>query len=312
MANTKQCCPLACAAQLHSTPPMTTALVPRRSLAAAVPPPTRSATATHTMAPARMRTRTRWEAGVLWTRLPAPVLTVHTHSQVSDAFAQQAAAYRRNCCRKPACFDLHQAGTSSFLLTPVLLYPQQSNAPPPYLPACNCPPVLVTAAASSGNWDYCQTKTANGCSCSNTWAFSGTSYPGTCATGLPVGRKHTRIKPDTNWCLVDAGTCPGANQLDGYDYDVCTPPSGRLAVGGVPCQFPASYHGIQLYDCITYNHSAPATTTRPWCFTNITTGVSMHCQQCWHCQGQLECLYRVHTVVRLVCLHMVLCIIAIA
>lgn len=82
---------------------------------------------------------------------------------------------------------------------------------------------------------------------------------------------------DTTWCLVDK-QCPAGKRLDGFTYDTCTPEGGRVTENGTVCQLPATYNGIPLYDCITYNHSTPGVpTAKPWCFTNTATGAWGYC-----------------------------------
>eukprot|EP00877_Chromochloris_zofingiensis_P002817 jgi/Chrzof1/12536/Cz06g37220.t1 len=125
-------------------------------------------------------------------------------------------------------------------------------------------------------FDYCQTPTQKGCFCSNSWAFNGSTYAGTCRTGLVPGRTNPTIDVDTNWCYVDPSTCSWPYHIDGYAFDKCTPESGRVTVNGAQCHFPATYGGVQLYDCITYKQSTAAA-VQPWCFTNTGTGAWDFC-----------------------------------
>lgn len=50
--------------------------------------------------------------------------------------------------------------------------------------SASCP---TTARAhgpgASLDYDYCQTKTQQGCFCSNSWTYAGVTYHGTCLTG---------------------------------------------------------------------------------------------------------------------------------
>jgi hypothetical protein len=132
-----------------------------------------------------------------------------------------------------------------------------------------------------------QVKTINDCGCSNTWDFGGTRYSGTCRTGLTGTTTVPGISQDTNWCYVDKG-CAKGKRVDGFMFDVCTPAGGRVTEDGAACQFPATYHGISLYNCISYNHSAPgAETLKPWCFTNAATGAWGYCAP-WTCTAALK------------------------
>jgi hypothetical protein len=56
-----------------------------------------------------------------------------------------------------------------------------------------------------------------------------------------------------------------AKHLDGYAFDYCGPEEGRLTKDLVACQLPASYSGVPVYDCISYNQTGPAP-AEPWCF----------------------------------------------
>jgi hypothetical protein len=56
------------------------------------------------------------------------------------------------------------------------------------------------------DYDYCQTRTRQGCFCSNSWSFGGTTYNGTCRTGACVC-----------WCIGDYGAgCALAQHLGGF------------------------------------------------------------------------------------------------
>lgn len=132
-----------------------------------------------------------------------------------------------------------------------------------------------------------QVKTISNCSCSNTWEYGGTRYSGTCRTGLAGNSSVPGIDQDTNWCFVEKG-CAKGKRLDGFMYDLCTPEGGRVTEDGSACQFPASYNGTNLYNCISYNHSAPGTATqKPWCFTNAATGAWGYCAP-WTCTAALK------------------------
>lgn len=128
--------------------------------------------------------------------------------------------------------------------------------------------------------------TTNGCRCSNTWDYAGTRYHGTCRTGLVGSTTVPGIDVDTNWCFVDK-YCPKGKRLDGFTYDLCTPAGGRTTEDGAACQFPASYHGVMLYDCISYNHTSGGATPKRWCFTNVATGAWGYCAP-WTCAAALK------------------------
>lgn len=95
------------------------------------------------------------------------------------------------------------------------------------------------------------------------------------------------IETDTSWCFVDKA-CKGGHHLDGFSYDVCSQEGGRVTEAGVPCQLPATYHGIPMYDCISYNHSTPgAQTPKPWCYTNQTKSAWGYCAP-WSCSAAIK------------------------
>lgn len=132
-----------------------------------------------------------------------------------------------------------------------------------------------------------QVNTLNNCRCSNTWEYGGQAYGGTCRTGLLASTAAPGISPDTNWCFVDK-QCPAAKHIDGYAYDLCTPAGGRVTEAGEACQFPATYNGVPLYDCISYNHSTPGVETpKPWCFTDAAAGAWGYCAP-WTCTAALK------------------------
>lgn len=132
-----------------------------------------------------------------------------------------------------------------------------------------------------------QVSTINKCRCSNTWEYGGETYSGTCRTGLLANTNAPGITADTNWCFVDK-QCSKGKHIDGYVYDLCTPAGGRVTENGDACQFPTTYHGVQLYDCISYNHSTPGVeTSKPWCFTNAATGDWGYCAP-WTCTAALK------------------------
>jgi hypothetical protein len=132
-----------------------------------------------------------------------------------------------------------------------------------------------------------QVNTINKCRCSNTWEYGGQAYAGTCRTGLLASTAAPGISPDTNWCFVDK-QCPAAKHIDGFAYDLCTPAGGHVTEAGEECQFPATYNGVPLYDCITYNHSTPGVETpKPWCFTNAATAAWGYCAP-WTCTAALK------------------------
>jgi hypothetical protein len=129
--------------------------------------------------------------------------------------------------------------------------------------------------------------TPSGCGCSNAWEYGGQHYSGTCRTGLTGSTAVPGITPTTNWCYINRN-CPKGKHLDGFTYDTCTPEGGRRTEDGTLCQFPASYNGITLYDCITYNHSAPGVATpKPWCFTDVASNAWGYCAP-WSCTAALK------------------------
>jgi len=139
---------------------------------------------------------------------------------------------------------------------------------------------------ASIDYDYCQTKTQQGCFCSNSWSFAGATYHGTCRTGLPAGRSNPLIGAGSSWCYVDPQTCPHAKHLDGYAFDFCSPPAGRVTAGGEACELPSSYNGVPVYDCITYNLTSDGSAAggvTPWCFT--ASGSKGACQTLTCSQG---------------------------
>jgi len=132
-----------------------------------------------------------------------------------------------------------------------------------------------------------QVVTTNNCGCSNAWDYGGVRYSGTCRTGLSGASSVPGISPDTNWCFVDK-SCTGSKHLDGFAYDLCTPEGGRFTEDGRACQFPATYHEVSLYNCISYNHSTPGTPTpKPWCFTDTLSGAWGYCAP-WTCTAALK------------------------
>lgn len=139
-------------------------------------------------------------------------------------------------------------------------------------------------------WFLCccsQVNTINSCKCSNTWQYGGQTYSGTCRTGLLANTNVPGISDDTNWCFVDK-QCAKGKRIDGFVYDLCTPAGGRVTESGTPCQFPATYNGVSLYNCISYNHSTPGVETpKPWCFTNAATGAWGYCAP-WTCTAALK------------------------
>lgn len=132
-----------------------------------------------------------------------------------------------------------------------------------------------------------QVTTTHECCCSNTWEYGSTLYSGTCRTGLVGSTTIPGISADTNWCFVDK-YCAKGKRIDGFTYDLCTPEGGRVTEAGVACEFPATYHGVPLYNCISYNHSTPGVATpKPWCFTDAATQAWGYCAP-WTCTTALK------------------------
>jgi hypothetical protein len=129
--------------------------------------------------------------------------------------------------------------------------------------------------------------TNTGCTCSNTWEYGGTRYSGTCRTGLFGTSTVPGIDADSTWCFADK-PCSQGKRLDGFTYDLCTPEGGRVTESGEACQLPVTYHGVQLYNCISYNHSAPGVATpKPWCFTDFAANKWDYCAP-WTCTAALK------------------------
>ncbi|GBF88369.1 hypothetical protein Rsub_01081 [Raphidocelis subcapitata] len=150
--------------------------------------------------------------------------------------------------------------------------------------SASCPgPGRARGPGASVDYDYCQVRTQNGCFCSNTWSFGAVTYNGTCRTGLPAGRSNPLIGPDSTWCYVDPSSCPNAKHLDGYAFDFCGPPAGRVTAGGEACRLPADYQGVPLYDCASYNQTSPAAAA-PWCFA-ASSGAPAACAPLTCSQG---------------------------
>jgi hypothetical protein len=102
--------------------------------------------------------------------------------------------------------------------------------------------------------------------------------------GLPAGRSNPLIGPDSSWCYVDPSSCPNAKHLDGYAFDFCGPPAGRVTADGEACRLPADYQGVPLYDCASYNQTASGAAAAPWCFT-ASSGAPAACAPLTCSQG---------------------------
>jgi hypothetical protein len=136
------------------------------------------------------------------------------------------------------------------------------------------------------DFDYCQVTTVNGCHCRNSWSYGGVTYSGTCRVGLRAGKGPPGYCADTPWCYVDSG-CMGAGYLEGQRFDICTPEGGRVTESGNACELPASYNGVAMYDCLSYNQSSNTNTSQPWCFSNATSGEWGYCAP-WSCSAAMK------------------------
>lgn len=135
------------------------------------------------------------------------------------------------------------------------------------------------------NFDYCQVTTLNGCHCQNPWTYGNRTYHGTCRQGLVDGATLPGFSAETSWCYIDSG-CAGAGYLEGYRFDVCTAEGGRVTDTGAACSLPATYHGVVMYDCLSYNQTT-GNTSQPWCFTNTTSEEWGYCAP-WSCSAALK------------------------
>lgn len=136
------------------------------------------------------------------------------------------------------------------------------------------------------DFDYCQVTTVNGCHCRNSWSYGGVTYSGTCRQGLQAGKGLPGYSVDTPWCYVDSG-CTGAGYLEGQRFDICTQEGGRVTESGAACDLPASYNGVAMYDCLSYNQSSNTNASQPWCFTNATSGDWGYCAP-WSCSAAMK------------------------
>ncbi|KAF6263192.1 hypothetical protein COO60DRAFT_1635413 [Scenedesmus sp. NREL 46B-D3] len=150
---------------------------------------------------------------------------------------------------------------------------------------CNYEPDSCTNKTGL-DFDYCQVTTVNGCYCRNSWSYGGVTYGGTCRRGLRAGKGLPGFSADTPWCYVESG-CTGAGYLEGQRFDVCTPEGGRVTESGQACKLPASYGGVAMYDCVSYNQSSNTNSSQPWCFSNATSGEWGYCAP-WSCSAALK------------------------
>lgn len=88
-----------------------------------------------------------------------------------------------------------------------------------------CPSAYRAHGSNDTSYDYCETRTVEGCSCANTWTYNGVRYNGTCLAGFPGPDPAPEgLYNTTRWCMVQPG-CVTRNQVSVWH-------SGNVAQGG--------------------------------------------------------------------------------